>query len=352
MAICNSINFEQLSQRIGQTVEVGFALSSDIWITNLISEIENKTVKSFLDSHNLSKYSDRRSRHTAHFKYSKQFVNFNYLTAALPATAADLKIDFNGLANFLNYRAILGSDAGTSVYKFISGLLSNSTLGQGQEHLELVMMIAFYFDIKPAEEAYCIEIFNSYKDSPEEEIFFKVLRNLQGHTHHPKDSDYARLDKIVQKSDLKIFKTYTATIQQIDTIGYINTDAVEVARGYHNSNKGLSPQNECLRNAIFRKFKSFMMTLSTEDFNEYFELNKVFVVYMNAFDNEQFNQNVKGISMHYIKKLLKRYTEKRSKDYQDIKKFVSAVFLDLGFLKEKEIKELFKTKRKKVATTT
>ncbi|MFT4568731.1 MAG: hypothetical protein ACI9FN_003700, partial [Saprospiraceae bacterium] len=40
-------------------------------------------------------------------------------------------------------------------------------------------------------------------------------------------------------------------------------------------------------------------------------------------------------------------TQKRSKDYQDIKKFVSAVFQDLGFLNEKQVKELFKTKRKK-----
>ena len=40
-------------------------------------------------------------------------------------------------------------------------------------------------------------------------------------------------------------------------------------------------------------------------------------------------------------------TGEGSKDYQDIKKFVSAVFLDMGFMKEKEIKELFKTKRKR-----
>nr|HMP30401.1 hypothetical protein [Saprospiraceae bacterium] len=35
IAICNSTNFENLKKRIGQTIQVGFALSSDIWITNL-----------------------------------------------------------------------------------------------------------------------------------------------------------------------------------------------------------------------------------------------------------------------------------------------------------------------------
>jgi hypothetical protein len=44
---------------------------------------------------------------------------------------------------------------------------------------------------------------------------------------------------------------------------------------------------------------------------------------------------------------LKFYTDKRGKDYQDIKKFVRAAFLDLGFMSDKELIELFKTKRKK-----
>ena len=51
--------------------------------------------------------------------------------------------------------------------------------------------------------------------------------------------------------------------------------------------------------------------------------------------------------MAYIKKLLKRFTDKRGKDYQDVKKFVSTTFIDFGFLKEKEVVELFKTRRKR-----
>jgi len=347
MSICNSFNFDIIKNRIGQTVEVGFALSSDIWITNLLAEVDNKVVKSFLQSHNHSKYSDQRSRHTAHLRYSKQFVSFNYLTAALPTTAAELKIEFRSIINFLQYRASLGHDPGASVYQYISGVLSNDKLGNGPEHLEILLLIGFFFELQSKEEKLLVSRLNDYKDSDEEAIFFNALRHLQDADLYPKEADYARFNSIVDKTDLSLFKTFMSTIHQIDVIGYINGDAVDTARNYHNSNKGLSPQNECMRSVIFRKFKSFMTALSVEDFNEYFELNKVFTIYMNAFDNEQFNQDVKGISMRYVKKLLRRYTEKRSKDYQDIKKFVSAVFLDLGFLKEKEIKELFKTKRKK-----
>ena len=91
LSICNSFNFDILKNRIGQTIEVGFALSSDIWITNLIAELDNKLVKAYLQSHKLSKFSDVRSRHTSYLKYSKQFTSFNFLTASLPETSAELK---------------------------------------------------------------------------------------------------------------------------------------------------------------------------------------------------------------------------------------------------------------------
>ena len=68
---------------------------------------------------------------------------------------------------------------------------------------------------------------------------------------------------------------------------------------------------------------------------------------MNLFSNEAFNQSVKKVNLLYVRRLLKHFTDKRSRDYQDIKKFVSLAFLDMHFLTEKEIVELFKTRRKK-----
>jgi hypothetical protein len=84
-----------------------------------------------------------------------------------------------------------------------------------------------------------------------------------------------------------------------------------------------------------------------DDYPEYFELNKTFTTYMNIFINQEFNQKLKDYSLVYVRKLLKKFTDKRGKDYQDIKKFVSSTFVDLGFLTEKQVVELFKTRRKK-----
>ena len=64
-----------------------------------------------------------------------------------------------------------------------------------------------------------------------------------------------------------------------------------------------------------------------------------------TFSNQKFNQYVKDLSLMYINKLLDFYTDRRSKDYQDIKRFVTTTFLDLGFKTEKELAELFKIKK-------
>jgi len=56
---------------------------------------------------------------------------------------------------------------------------------------------------------------------------------------------------------------------------------------------------------------------------------------------------LKELCLKYVKKLLKKYPDKRGKDYQDIKKFVITNFFDLGFMKEKDLVEFFKTRRKK-----
>ena len=75
--------------------------------------------------------------------------------------------------------------------------------------------------------------------------------------------------------------------------------------------------------------------------------SKLLPVYIGIFSNQQFNQDVKDLCMDYIGQLLKHYTDKRGKDYQDIKKFVSTVFVDLKFLMEKEVVEMLKTRRKR-----
>jgi hypothetical protein len=87
--------------------------------------------------------------------------------------------------------------------------------------------------------------------------------------------------------------------------------------------------------------------LTEREYTDYFEITKIFGVYMKIFGNQQFNQDVEKLSMKYVGKLLQVFTDKRAKDYQDVKKFVSTQFVDFGFLQEKEVVEMFKTRRKR-----
>ena len=129
--------------------------------------------------------------------------------------------------------------------------------------------------------------------------------------------------------------------------GYIDDTVQELVRVFDSEHEGKSKENEAVRRAIFNYFYRFITNLEEKEYNEFFEITKLYPIYMQIFANQQFNQDLKELSMAYVKKLLKKFTDKRGKDYQDIKKFVSAMFPEFGFLKEKDVVELFKTRRKR-----
>jgi hypothetical protein len=109
--------------------------------------------------------------------------------------------------------------------------------------------------------------------------------------------------------------------------------------------------NQCLRRIIFNYIRRYMKALEPRRYNEYFELNKIFSAYMHAFGNRKFNQDIEDVSMQFVNTSLTKFTDKRSNDYQRIKKFVASAFVDMGFLKEKEVVEMFKTRRKRKEDT-
>jgi len=65
LAVVNSSNFDMVKLRVGQSIQMGFAFSSDIWITNLIESVKNQRVRYFLQSQKLAKYRDIKERRNA-----------------------------------------------------------------------------------------------------------------------------------------------------------------------------------------------------------------------------------------------------------------------------------------------
>ena len=350
--INTSSNFDQIKKRVGQSIQVGFALSSDIWITNIINAASNKQVKNFLVSQNQDKYHDFRNRRTAYVKYSKQFMSLNFYTAEFPTNRQELIREFNLLKSFLLYRANEHSGNNKNLDAKLTELInSHSDFEQDPRYLEILLIIAMKYELSSADEQIISNYFNELRQEEgfETKYFSLMVRLHQEINIGPKEEQ--NLIKILDTAKGDKISELLKVLDIIHSKGYMNEEAINASRDFYYSNEGLSPHNSCLRSSIFHYFKTLLSKLEVTDYSDYFEINKVMVQYINIFDNQQFNQDIKDTSLKYIKKLLKHFTDKRGRDYQDIKKYVWSSFVDLNFMNEKELKEFFKTKRKAKPTT-
>mgnify|MGYP001315932532 CR=1 FL=1 len=349
MAICNSPNFEILKKRIGQSIQVGFALSSDIWITNLIAPVENKRIRYFLQSQKLDKYRSLEGRIQGYNIYKKQFLHFNYMTGEFPTNVGELKVMWSSLKEFLVYRVEKKLD-NTSFLPFMTAFIENKDFQGHDEHLQILCIYTNFFDLDEVQRQHLSQHFNQTRKAHPEfnDRWFHLVLELHESTRVDLDAAAdGRTSAVLDRSTKDDLTDYYDLMDIIHGVGYINEAAMDAVKAFYNRHEGLSIINECVRMTIYHYFARLLKNLEVSDYHELFELAKVYTVYIQIFANQQFNLNVKDLSMRYVKRLLRHYTDKRGKDYQDIKKFVSTTFLDLNFLKEKEIVELFKTKRKR-----
>lgn len=352
LAICQSANFDMLKKRIGQSVQIGFSLSSDIWVTNLISEVTNKRVRYYLQSQKLEKYRIEEERKRGYRRYRSQFRSDVFMTATFPETLEELNVEASALYNFLVYRINLKADD-SSLIKPLKDFVANEDFQGKIDHLRITSLYAYYFELDDDAQVILADFINDQREA--DPTFSDTFIDFIQHLHYSEEIDltpeaeqqfYDLLDDDINDK----LGDYYSVVQQIHDKGYLDAEVHETIKTFYNKNKGVSTVNDCLRMTIYQYFRRFIQNLGTDAYVEYFEITKYFPIYMKIFANQQFNQNLKELSMTYVKRLLKVYTDKRGKDYQDIKKFVRTNFVDFGFLKEKQVTDLFKSKRKKKKT--
>lgn len=348
-AICNSANFDILKKRIGQSIQIGFALSSDIWITNLINSLPNKRIRYFLQSQKLEKYRHYNERLAGFNRYKKQFVHDNFLTAEFPSTMPELQVYFGQLKTFLISRINRKGDDST-LLEPLKALVANSQLQGSVEHLQISVLFAAFFNLEKDDIVFVAKHLNAIrKNTPEySDKFLAFLLEL----HKRTDIDYTpQADlRLSDMFDSKIKDDISAYFELMDIVhkkGYVHPETQEAVKQFYTHHQGLSLINECVRQSIFQYFSKFINNLEESAYADFFEISKVFAVYQQIFLNQHFNQAMEDLSMGYVQKLLHHYTDKRGKDYQDIKRFVSHNFLEYEFLSEKEVVEIFKSRRKK-----
>ena len=347
LAICNSLNFDLISLRIGQGVQVGFGLSSNIWITNLIEQVESKRVKSFLREQVLTKYREPEQRKAAYNKYARQFTAMNFFSAEFPSTTGELKVLFSSLLHFLKIRVKLNVN-NSSLIPHLMDFLKNEAFYGTTEYVQMLYMVVNFFDYGD-NEAWITARFNDERNNNDHFIqdYFEFHESiLESDLEVDASVDGKVIAMMDRGVDDDLTRFYTL-MEVIHTKGYVHDDSIEAVRAFYDAHEGLSTINDCLRKSILQHFHRLFTSLTPEDYTEYFEINKVFAVYIQLFNNQQFNLDLKHKSLGYVARLLKTYTDKRGKDYQEIKKFVSHTFVDFGFLTEKEVVELFKTRRKR-----
>jgi len=346
-AICQSVHFEQLKKRIGQSITVGFALSSDIWITNLMTLVENKRIRYFLQQLKNDRYRDLKERADLYRRYSNQFRNELYYSADFPNTLGEMKANFSALRQFLLKRFEVGG-ANDSLKEQMKGFLDNASFQSSEEYLEMLAMYGNYTDLDPAERlAFATHFERERRSFAEFDI--RYLRFLVALYKSPGISSVndERMSAAVDKNWKDKNSDYYRIGDKIHSLGYVHPDAIESVQDFYNTHEGLSVESECLRQLVLMYFIRLINGLSEREYADYFELTKIFAVYMKIFGNQQFNQDVEKVSLIYVNKLLKRFVDKRAKDYQDVKRFVSTQFVDFGFLTDKEVVEMFKTRRKR-----
>jgi len=345
--ICNSPNFEYLRSRIGQTIQLGFGLSSDIWVTNLINLISNKKVSTYLKAQKDSKYRLIEERKHLYKKYLRQFSNDNYFTTVFPTTMPELSVQFPELRNFLIQRTRLGVRDASLTNKLVAFLADKEYFGSDQQ-FELLALTVNFVTLDDDQKKVISKLFNELRvelDDFDEKYLHHLIEfyNLNLPLNEDTDANVAALLEKNGEMD-QLYKFYELA-ETIHSKGFTHPEVIEAVKLFYINHDGTSLVNKAIRNIILGYASKFAQHLEEESFQEYFTLMDYFKQYINIFDNQKFNQRIKDYSMIYIKKLLKRYTDKRGKDYQSIKRFVRATFLELNFMKAKDLTLMFKTKR-------
>jgi hypothetical protein len=349
LSLANSMHFEILAKRIGQSMQVGFALSSDIWVSNLLNEIANKQVKSFFISQRITRYRDAVERKRGLTSMRRQFEGANFYTASFPETEIELRTNYPELKEFLLQRILLDCD-NSKLSKHIRDFAGKKEFWNHTEFVYLFGLIINYFDLdkKTADELesvlnQCRKEVDNFVDT-----YFEFLKELLSSKRLViKTECDKKVSKLIDTSINDQFSGYYGLMTTIHKEGYNSENTLSTVQKFYFQNEGLSTINECLRLTMIAYFTMELEDLTPEEFSRYMDITKVMSQYINIFNNQSFNQAIGEVSLKYVKILLKHYTDKRSRDYQDIKRFATASFLELKFMREKDIAELFKSKRKK-----
>ena len=350
IAISTSPNFELLRKRIGMSVQVGFALCSDIWITNVLESIDNKRVKQFFQNQKNEKFVHLAERKLAYSRFLKQFQNDTFLSAEFPSNTGELVVFFPQLKRVLLSR-VNKSLPNESLIKPLSEFVINEEFWGTMEHQEIMLIFGLFFETPEIDRINLHKTLNKIR-TKESELFSQRTFTTLLHLHQDgtgiltPDADL-RLSSIIDKTLKDDLASYYLLIDKVHKAGYTNESVQEEIRQFHAKFDGLSDINECLRLTISQYFLKLIKNLEEQDYMEFFGIfTQLFPTYQQIFNNQHFNMRIREAALAFVDRLQDTFLDKRGRDYQEVKKFVGRTFVEIEFVTEKEFVERFKTVRK------
>lgn len=345
-AIAQSAAFPELERRIGQGVTVALALSTNVWVSNLLEAIPNKIPRNFYVNNHNSSIRTPEQRLTVHARYARQFAKENFATASMPTSAEEATITFPDVLKFLEYR--YGHDVdNSSLAEPLYALLTNEELKPVPGYKSVLTLTGMFQEMPTAYENKLRDILRGEAaDAAFPDAYFNFLASLhQGSSVQITAEVDRRMAQRVGTSGTGLVHQYYALIEKIHANGINHLETQDAIRVFISSQKGLSDVVECVRQTVLHYFTAMIGGLDTSNYNEFFEASKLFAVHFDIFDNESFKQEIRTLSTRYVKSCMKVFTDKRGRDYQDVKKFVQRQWVDLGFMTEREVTNFFKSKR-------
>ncbi|OAV45351.1 hypothetical protein [Lewinella sp. 4G2] len=352
-AIAANSNFDQLKQRIGQSIQAGFALSSDIFVTSLVDGIPSKRVRQFLQALRTSEARTADGRRRIFRRYQKQFKGRNYHYAPFPVETVELNTHVNALNDFLQFR-VSGELNNDALVPTLHAMITEEDFAGRKEILRPIVFYGTFFEQTPEQRAELITVLNRERKANGDAVADEVLQTILD-LKNDREFEFGalqeqRLGSIISRNIDDKLTAYFNLTDKIHQDGYVNTSVHEAIAEELAKHSGLSPFAENIRATVLQYFKTLAEGLGTEeaDYRQWFEITgKQFPSYIKIFGNESFNQSLRALAKKYTKSLTRVHTNKRGKDYRDIKKITVTTWKDYGFMTEKELKEFFKTPRKK-----
>ena len=351
--IAGNSNFDQLRSRIGQSVQCGFALSSDIFVTNLVNDVASKRVRQFLQAQRSDDARTMEGRRRIERRYRRQFKGRNYHYAPFPQTPAELTTYDNALVDFLLFR-VSGELNNDALQPTLHAMVTNPDFAGRKELLRPFVIYGAYFMPSDEQRPELIAALNRERKAKPEAVaddllgFVLELKNSREVPFTPEHEQ--RLGQIVDRSVEDDLTAYFNLTDKIHADGIASPEVQEAIAEEQPKHNGLSNFNENVRQTVYGYIAKLATGLGTDerDYQEWFATSgRLFPAYIKLFGNESFNQQLRALARKYTKELIKVHTNKRGKDYRDIKKQTVTTWLDYGFATEKQLKEFFKTPRKK-----